>query len=370
MSLTRVFVPFLEKGSKQDDGTIIVRGIATDPSLDSDEQVCDPAWLAKAMPAWFQWGNVREQHSNIAAGVATEHTVKGDEHHIAVRVVDPGSVKKVETGVLKGFSIGIANPRITSDKAAAGGRIVDGEIVEVSLVDRPANPACRLTMAKSAVAGMEVAPEDFDEATGLVRVEELDEDPAGVDDQGTGDQVDEHDDDQVDEHDDEPAGDGEKAAGLDEAAIADVVAKAIAKAQRKAAKKAAKTADKAAGDTPADGDTPSEPTNAEIMAAVTTLGKRIKHLEKSLVRTAPDESTAQVVKALTTRLETVEQTAATLPVRTAVKQGARSADDRRQVLLAKAAEYEAKAAAEPATSTLAQGYRMLADEHRAQAENL
>jgi hypothetical protein len=64
-------------------------------------------------------------------------------------VVDPASVKKVETGVLKGFSVGIRGPRVVKDDKAAGGRIVDGEIVEVSLVDRPANPVCTLSLAKS-----------------------------------------------------------------------------------------------------------------------------------------------------------------------------------------------------------------------------
>jgi tetratricopeptide (TPR) repeat protein len=71
-------------------------------------------------------------------------------------------VKKVETGVLKGFSIGIKNPRVTRDKVAANGRIVDGQIVEVSLVDRPANPNCQLVLAKSASG----------EAT-LIQVEDL-----------------------------------------------------------------------------------------------------------------------------------------------------------------------------------------------------
>ena len=35
------------------------------------------------------------------------------------------------------------------DQKAANGRIIDGQIVEVSLVDRPANPNCQLVLAKS-----------------------------------------------------------------------------------------------------------------------------------------------------------------------------------------------------------------------------
>ena len=166
----------ITKSEKLDDGTLLVRGIATSPALDIDQQVCDPAWLSTAMPAWFKWGNIREQHSQIAAGIATEYAEKdGGIHEIVARVVDPSSVKKVETKVLKGFSIGIRGPRISSDKSAPGGRIIGGEIVEVSLVDRPANPECTLTLAKSATPGVEVTADAFDETHQLIRVEELTE---------------------------------------------------------------------------------------------------------------------------------------------------------------------------------------------------
>jgi hypothetical protein len=142
----------IEKADKNSDGTLTVYGKATDDSVDIDQQICDGEWLDRAMPAWFKsGGNIREQHSNIAAGVAKEYELKRDGHYITALVVDPVSVKKVETGVLKGFSIGIKNPRVTRDKVAANGRIVDGQIVEVSLVDRPANPNCQLLLAKSAM---------------------------------------------------------------------------------------------------------------------------------------------------------------------------------------------------------------------------
>jgi|LakMenEpi03Aug12_release.lakeMendotaPanAssembly.Ray.scaffolds.fasta_scaffold261037_2 hypothetical protein len=132
------------------DGTLTVYGKATDDSIDIDQQICDPAWLDKAMPEWFMsGGNIREQHSNIAAGVAQEYEQKKDGHYISALVVDPVSVKKVKSRVLKGFSIGIKSPRVVRDQKAANGRIIDGQIVEVSLVDRPANPNCQLVLAKS-----------------------------------------------------------------------------------------------------------------------------------------------------------------------------------------------------------------------------
>ena len=145
---TAVYASIL-KMDEQEDGTLLVHGKATDDTLDSDAQICDPEWLKTAMPEWFRFGNIREQHSSIAAGVATEYKNEGTEHFITAHVVDPNSVKKVKAGVLKGFSIGIRSPRVVKDNKAAGGRIISGTIVEVSLVDRPANPACTLTVAKT-----------------------------------------------------------------------------------------------------------------------------------------------------------------------------------------------------------------------------
>jgi hypothetical protein len=138
------------KYDKNDDGTITVYGKATSDDLDIDQQICDNDWLSKAMPEWFKsGGNIREQHSSIAAGVATELDTKNDGYYVTAHVVDPTSVKKVEAKVLKGFSIGIKGPRVVRDTKAANGRIIDGQIVEVSLVDRPANPTCQLVLAKS-----------------------------------------------------------------------------------------------------------------------------------------------------------------------------------------------------------------------------
>ena len=54
------------------------------------------------------------------------------------------------------------SPRVVRDQKAANGRIIDGQIVEVSLVDRPANPNAKLMLAKS-VEG----------EANLVQVEEL-----------------------------------------------------------------------------------------------------------------------------------------------------------------------------------------------------
>jgi len=133
-----------------EDGSLYVYGLATDPSLDLDQQICDPGWLKTAMPQWFKTGaNVREQHSAIAAGVGIELNADGDKWMLKSEVVDPVTQAKVRKGVLKGYSIGIKQAQVMKSDEAPNGVITGGQIVEISLVDRPANSNARIEIAKS-----------------------------------------------------------------------------------------------------------------------------------------------------------------------------------------------------------------------------
>lgn len=135
--------------TKTEDGDLIVYGKATGPDLDLDEQICDPSWLREAMPEWMKFGNVREMHQPIAAGVGIDLEAKGDDWWLKSQVVDPSTAKKIETGALKGYSVGIKNAKVVNDPVAKGGRIVGGTIVEVSYVDRPCNPTAVAGIAKA-----------------------------------------------------------------------------------------------------------------------------------------------------------------------------------------------------------------------------
>jgi phage head maturation protease len=167
----------ITKSEKQEDGTVIVYGPAATSALDRDHQRLDQGWLDQAMPEWMaEGGNVREQHdARRAVGVGVGLS-KGDDgaHYIAAHIVDPVAVKKVETGVLKGFSVGIKAPTIQMGKAdAPKGLVTGGSIVEVSVVDRPANPGCLFELAKADAAGDLAAVED-------AQVVETDEAPDAV----------------------------------------------------------------------------------------------------------------------------------------------------------------------------------------------
>lgn len=146
----------ITKTEEQDDGTLLVYGPAASSDLDRDQQRLNADWLDRAMPEWAQVGNIREQHdAKKAVGVGVGLTKADDgSHHIAAHIVDSGAVKKIKTKVLKGFSVGIKNPRIALGKAdAPGGEIVDGSICEISVVDRPCNPNTLFEIAKADGAG-------------------------------------------------------------------------------------------------------------------------------------------------------------------------------------------------------------------------
>ncbi|MFI1535573.1 hypothetical protein [Streptomyces anandii] len=148
----------ITKAEEQDDGTYMVYGPAASSHLDRDRQRLNPQWLDKAMPAWFDQGaNVREQHdAKRAVGVGVG-LVKGDGdsgHMLASHIVDPVACLKVKHGVLKGYSVGIKNPQVKLGKAdAPGGEVIGGDIVEVSIVDRPCNPTTLFEIAKADGAG-------------------------------------------------------------------------------------------------------------------------------------------------------------------------------------------------------------------------
>ena len=148
--ITYAYFGGLEK-SRDDKGYLNVKGLATDDTLDLDQQICDPEWLKTAMPKWFEIGNIREQHDGSkAVGKATSMTSQGTGFAIGAKIVDPVAAMKVEEGVYTGFSIGIKGAYVDmNDSRAPHGVIKGGTIVEVSVVDRPANPSASFELAKT-----------------------------------------------------------------------------------------------------------------------------------------------------------------------------------------------------------------------------
>lgn len=131
------------KVEEQEDGTLKVAGIASSEAKDSDGEIITGEAMKAALPDYMKFGAVREMHTSWAAGTALNASVNGDNQtEFEALVVDAEAVKKVQTGVYKGFSIG---GKVTQ----RDGNVIKGiRLIEVSLVDRPANPEALFSFGK------------------------------------------------------------------------------------------------------------------------------------------------------------------------------------------------------------------------------
>lgn len=177
-----MFIPL----AKADAARRLVYGFF-DETPDRAGEVCD---YASARPAFESWsaelakvsdgkslGNIRGQHSNVAAGKLVELNFDDETRRIGfvARIVDDNEWRKVEEGVYTGFSPGGRYARRWRD----GGHVRYTPLVrELSIVDVPCNPAATFTMVKADGAEREVrfaigkAYEPGNEKT-LVRAEAL-----------------------------------------------------------------------------------------------------------------------------------------------------------------------------------------------------
>jgi HK97 family phage prohead protease len=151
---TKRFFAEIAKTEDQPDGTIKVWGYASTGAKDSDDETVTPDAMKAALPDYMKFGAVREMHdSKKAAGTAIEAKVEDDgKTWFGAHVVDSEAVKKVQTGVYKGFSIG---GKVTARDELNKSVIKGIKLIEVSLVDRPANPEAVITVMKA-----EATPQD------------------------------------------------------------------------------------------------------------------------------------------------------------------------------------------------------------------
>jgi hypothetical protein len=150
----------ISKVDEQPDGTLLVYGVASTPAKDSDGEVITAEAMKGAIPEYMEKRRaVREMHQSIAAGVTKALTVDDDgKTHIIAHIVDPVTVKKVQTGVLKQWSVG--GKAIKRDPQDLS-KIDKLWLREVSLVDIGANGG-------SDVEGFEVCKLDGDPDAAIV----------------------------------------------------------------------------------------------------------------------------------------------------------------------------------------------------------
>jgi phage head maturation protease len=136
----------ISKTEQQDDGTVKVWGYASSSAVDSDGETVTAEAMKAAIPDYMKFGAVREMHQAKAAGTAIEAEVQEDGRtYFGAHIVDSEAVKKVNAGVYKGFSIG---GKVTGRDELKKTTVTGLKLVEVSLVDRPANPEAMITIVK------------------------------------------------------------------------------------------------------------------------------------------------------------------------------------------------------------------------------
>lgn len=141
-----LFAPF----KKYDEEQRMVWGYASTDTQDVQGEVVTQDAVKAALPDYMKWhggppeGNLREMHTNKAAGTVPEATFDDKGLYIGAHVSDDAAWKKVKDGTYKGFSIGGKKLR------KSGNHVTGIAMYEISLVDRPANPDCRIDCFKAA----------------------------------------------------------------------------------------------------------------------------------------------------------------------------------------------------------------------------
>lgn len=136
----------ISKTEAQDDGTLKVEGFASSEAVDSDGETVTAEAMKAALPDYMKFGAVREMHQSKAAGTALEASVQDDGRtYFKAHIVDSEAIKKVNAGVYKGFSIG---GKVTSRDELNKTTVTGLKLVEISLVDRPANQEAVFSLAK------------------------------------------------------------------------------------------------------------------------------------------------------------------------------------------------------------------------------
>ncbi len=130
--------------SKIDKDKQQVSGYASTPALDLDGEIVSLDAIKKALPGYWEWRNIREMHQPSAIGVGKEANVDEKGLFLTSKITDPTAWQKVLDQVYKGYSIG------GRKLAKSGNVITEIELIEVSLVDRPANPECKIEVSKRA----------------------------------------------------------------------------------------------------------------------------------------------------------------------------------------------------------------------------
>lgn len=128
--------------TKIDDEEQMVFGWASTPDVDSDGEVIKSEALEKALPNYMKFPTIREMHQAKAVGTTKQAEVTSKGLYIGAKIVSKDAWNLVKEGVYKAFSVG------GNVIKRVGNVIQEMELVEVSLVDVPANKAAVIEIFK------------------------------------------------------------------------------------------------------------------------------------------------------------------------------------------------------------------------------
>jgi hypothetical protein len=158
----------IAKFQKLDDGRMLIEGVATDESLDSQGDILDYEGSKKAMGEWR--GNVREAHDpRKPVGKALDVDFDDKAKRIVVKAFISSGAQdtqaKIQEGVLSCFSVGGGNPTNVATEKVGGRkvrRVLDWTMNELSVVDAGANPNAvfQLVKADGVAVGLEDEADD------------------------------------------------------------------------------------------------------------------------------------------------------------------------------------------------------------------
>ena len=122
-----------------------IAGWASKDNLDSVGDIVPATTIDDAIQDYAEWGNIREMHNPSlgAKGVADILIIENQGLWIEATIVDEDCVEKILVGIYKGFSIGYIT---LEEHITVMGNILDKILlVEISVVDRPANKEAKFT---------------------------------------------------------------------------------------------------------------------------------------------------------------------------------------------------------------------------------
>ncbi|MAH72846.1 MAG: hypothetical protein CMK29_01960 [Porticoccaceae bacterium] len=146
------------KSEEQEDGSIMVRGLASSVAKDRVGDIIDAdAWTKGGLDNFQNNPVILFNHDkNKPIGRATKVTPTSDGLHMEAKISKHADIANlIKDGVLGAFSVGFRVKDAENMKETDGLRIKDAELFEVSVVSIPCNQAATFSLAKAFDSEME-----------------------------------------------------------------------------------------------------------------------------------------------------------------------------------------------------------------------